>query len=116
MRREAIEKIRSVLGNFELLSLDCDFGDYWAINVLDVLDCIDYENAEFVRFSKKNENEIPRIMTFIKYAFHLEKLRNNHIFKVIDCPKAAIFVDDVFVKEVAKHNITGFKFKLVWEG
>lgn len=115
MRREAIEKLRPILGNYELLPLDCDFGDYWAINVLDVLDCIDYERAEFKRFSKKNENELPRIMMFTKYAFCPEKVRNHHVFKIVDCPKAAIFVDEVFLNEVSRHNISGFKCKLVWE-
>lgn len=115
MRRTVIEILRPVLGNIEILPLDCDFGDYWAVNILDVLDCIDYNHAEVKRFPKKNEYETPRIMRFINYAFHPDKIQGHHVFKIVDCPKAAIFVDETFLNEIAKHDITGFKCKLVWE-
>ena len=116
LERQAISKLSFVLGNIEILPLDCNFGDYWAVNILDVLDCIDYEKAEFKCFSKRNEYDKPRIMRFIKFAFHSEKIMDHHVFKIVDQPQSHVFVDDVFVKEVAKHNIAGFKFKLVWEG
>lgn len=116
MRREAIEKLRPLFGNIEVLPIDCDFGDYWAVNVMDVLDCIDYDMSEFKRFAQKDPNVLPRIMIFRKFAFRPEQIRGHHVFKIIDQPKSHIFVDEVFMEEIEKQNITGFKCKLVWEG
>lgn len=47
LERRAIEKLRPLMGEVEVLPLECDFGDYWAINVLTVLECIDHEKAEY---------------------------------------------------------------------
>ncbi len=115
MRRESIEKIEHLFCNYEILPLICDFGDYWAINIMDVLDCVDYEHSEFKRFPQSTTKGTPRIMRFIKFAFIPDKLCGFHVFKIPDLPKAHIFVDEVFVNEVSKCNITGFDFKLVWE-
>ena len=113
---DAIQKLQTVLGENEILPLECDFGDYWAVNVLNVLDCIDYDKADYKLFPNQREGERPRIMRFRKYAFLPERLSDCHIFKIIDEPKSSIFVDEVFVNEVSKQYITGFSFNLVWEG
>lgn len=115
MQRKAIKQLASIMGNIEILPLDCDFGDYWAINILDVLDCIDYEKSEFVRFPATTGPN-PRIMKFLQFAFLPEKIQGHHVFKIVDQPKSHIFVDDVFVEEVRKNSITGFEFIPVWEG
>lgn len=115
LEREAIDKLKSLMGNIEVLPLKCDFGDYWAINVLDVLECVDYKKSEFVLLSDELEDGRPRIMYFSKYQFIKEKIEGHNVFKIIDTPKSAIFVNETFVNEVVKHGITGFKFELVWQ-
>lgn len=115
LERKAIEKLRDIMGKVEILPLECDFGDYWAINVLAVLECIDREKSMYKTFSKSLRNGRPKIMRFIKYAFLQEVICGHHIFKNADEPKSAIFVDEVFVNTVNEHGITGFKFDLVWE-
>lgn len=55
-------------------------------------------------------------MAFQKYAFRTcEELLNNNIFKIIDEPTRRVFVSDIFKETVEKNNLSGFKFKLVWE-
>ena len=115
LEKNALEKIRHIMGNVEVLPLACDFGDYWAINVLAVLDCIDYDNSEYVTFDNSFINGRLRVMNFKKYVFREDVVRGHHMFKIIDTPRSAIFVDEVFVNAVKEHKITGFEFELVWE-
>ena len=115
MEKKAIDKLRPIMGNIEILPLLCDFGDYWAINVITVLECINYEKSQFKTFPTGSRNGRPRIMQFEKYEFIPDEVNGYHIFKIADKPKSSIFVDDVFVKAVDENGITGFKFDLVWE-
>lgn len=115
MEKKAIDVLLPFLGNAEILPLLCDFGNYWAINVITVLDAIDYENSVFKNFPSGSRNGHPRVMFFRKYEFIPEEIAEYHMFKIADMPKSAIFVDDVFVKTVEENGITGFKFDLVWE-
>jgi hypothetical protein len=115
MTKEAIGKLRHVMGGIELLGLDCDFGDYCAVNVLDVLDCIDYERSEFVRFSPKSEDDQPRIMRFVRYAFIADRIQGHHLFKIPDLPRSYIFADEVFIKAVEDSGVTGFEFVPLWD-
>ena len=112
---QAIEKLRSVLGDIEILPLLCPFGDYRCVNVLGAIDCLDYEKSEYSAFDTPNSDGTPRIMMFKKYAFIPERLSGHHIFRLVNT-RVELYADDVFVEEVTKHGITGFKFKLLWEG
>lgn len=115
MEQQGIQKLAGLLGPVEILPLECDFGDYWAINVMTVLECIDYTASRFKLLSTELRNGRPRVMRFEKYEFIPEKIEGHHVFKIIDKPKSMIFVDDVFVEAVENFGITGFKFDLVWE-
>lgn len=112
----AIELLRPVMGKFEKLQLFSNYEkSYTAVNVLTVLNCVDYEKSEYIRFPQTDPNIIPRIMMFDRYVFRLDAIKNHHIFRIIDEPKSALFVDDVFVSEVENLGITGFMFKQVWD-
>ncbi len=109
------EKALSVLGKYltdtaEILPLNYKEGNYYAINVMRVIDCIDYEQAKFITFSDGK-----RIMFFEKYAFHEDKVRNENLFKIIDEPLAHQFVSDDFRQTVLENGLTGFIFKEVWD-
>lgn len=64
-------------GNAEILALDCEDRAFFAINVTNVLDCIDYTKSEFETFRDGR-----RIMRFISYAFDPSKIENEHFFKL----------------------------------
>ena len=114
MRHQAIELLSSVFGDFELLPLVSELGEYSVVNIMTVLDCIDYENAEYSILPEIEKNAPPRILTYRKYAFRAEAIQGHHIFRIINHPKSGMYVDDVFVAEVEKHNLTGFAFKQIW--
>jgi len=108
--RVAVEKLGEYLqGVTEVLPLDCNDGEFFAINVIEVLDCIDYNDSEYKSFSDGS------IMRFIKYVFNKEIVSGKHIFKIIDEPLARPFVSDEFKERVEESNLVGFKFELAWQ-
>lgn len=67
------------------------------------------------RFIKDLTCNPERIMRFIKYAFHIDKIGSNMIFKIIDHPKSDAFVTQQFIDYIKGTDITGLTFKLVWD-
>lgn len=118
IRKEAIEVLKPVLGNSEILPLRCDFGDYWYVNVLDVLDCLDLEASEYSTLPPLTPGGRQRILWISKHVFIPKRIQGHHIFKLsCQSPRGShVYVDEVFKKHVQKQGITGMKFKLVWEG
>lgn len=95
----------------EVLELLFTEKEYFGINVTSVLDVIDYEKAQYIKF-KSND----RIMLFTKYSFKMcDELKKHPIFKIIDEPRRGAFVSDKFKEIVEENELTGFKFELVWD-
>jgi hypothetical protein len=94
----------------ETLPLLCTEGEFYAINVIEVLDCINYNKAKFKTF-----RDGKRIMRFIEYEFIKNVVNRKHIFKIIDEPLRRPFVSDEFRQRVIDYNLKGFKFELVWD-
>lgn len=99
-----------LMGNAEILPLDCEDGIFFAINVINVIDCIDYGRSKYKTF-----RDGKRIMRFISYAFDEEKIKGMYLFKIKDEPLKRPFVSDEFRKRVVDSNLTGFKFELAWD-
>lgn len=107
----AVNTMKSLISkSVEILPLLCEDGEFFAINVINVIDCIDYDNSSYEMYDHGK-----RIMCFNKYAFIEEKVKGKHIFKIIDEPRRSPFVSDEFKKLVEESNLTGFKFVLVWD-
>lgn len=108
------KKVLDVVGDLinddvEILPLNCEHGNYFAINVVSVLDCINYEKSIYKTF-----RDGKRIMRFVRYEFISEKVIENHIFKIIDEPTRRPFVSDKFRQRILDSGLVGFKFELVW--
>lgn len=107
----AVEGLREYLDNSaEILPISYDKGEYFIINVTNVIDCVDYEKAEVKRFKSSG-----KIMRFIKYAFKHEAIKNEHIFKISEFSKSAVFVSDDFKNDILNHGLEGFLFSEVWD-
>ncbi|MBR4880842.1 MAG: hypothetical protein IKU19_02850 [Clostridia bacterium] len=117
MNKFAIDALKDIMGSFEILPLECDFGEYSGVHILNFADCIDYDKSEFNMFSSNCylPNGHPRVMNFTKQVFIAENIAGKHIFKDIDQPWIIPYVDELFVETVKKNNITGFSFELLWE-
>ncbi|MEL7657125.1 MAG: DUF1629 domain-containing protein, partial [Bacillota bacterium] len=94
----------------EILPLKNSEDNFYAINILKVLDCIDYDKSEFKLFKDGK-----RIMRFKKYSFLEDKIQDCHIFKIKDEPLGSPFVTDDFRDVVKSNELTGFIFKQVWD-
>lgn len=55
------------------------------------------------------------VLDFIKLAFIEEKVRGNHIFKLVEKKLSPVYVSDEFRQRVINNGLTGFKFELVWD-
>lgn len=96
--------------NAEILPLDCNLGEFYAINVTKVIDCIDYEKSIYKTF-----RDGKRIMRFSKYFFNVDEISTEDFFKIKDEPLKRPFVSDNFKNIVTNSSLTGFKFELVWD-
>ena len=109
------KRSKDILENYisdfvEILPLINDERDFWAINITNVLDCVDYGKSIYKMFPDGK-----RILRFKKYSFIEKKLIGENIFKIKDELLAAPFVSDEFKNIVDFNNLTGFKFRLVWD-
>jgi hypothetical protein len=105
---KAVEMLKDLIdSSVEILPVRCRKGNYFAINVVNVIDCVDYSNSIFKTF--KNSK---KIMLFEKYSFIPERVEGKNIFKIVDEPTKRAFVSDVFRELVLSSGLTGFKFDL----
>jgi len=106
----AVDAVKALIeGSVEVLPTDFPREPYFILNVQSVLDCIDYDLAEAVRFRSG------RVMRFNKYAFIPNVVEGQHIFKVKEIPKQAVFVSDEFRNAILENQLVGFVFKEVWK-
>ncbi|WP_240421754.1 imm11 family protein [Paenibacillus periandrae] len=106
---KAVDVLRPIISNFvEILPTEFIREDYFIINVLNVLNCVDYDSSSIVKYRSG------RIMRFEKYEFFPEIVDQQHIFKITDISRQAVFVSSEFKEEVIKSGLTGFRFEEVW--
>ena len=82
---------------------------YFAINVLQILDCLDYERCEFTRF--KSTGGIRSVRTF---EFKPDCIGGIPIFKLPILRSIRTYVTDEFKQLVEDNNLTGLEFSKVW--
>ncbi len=108
--RRALDILGDIIGsNVEILPLIYEKGDYYLINVINLLDCINYEKAQYIPFSSG------RPMRFVQYSFKENLVKSVDIFKIVEFPKVTVFVSEKFKEVVTKNKLTGFKFIEVWD-
>ncbi len=109
--KRAVDVLNKYLINTsEILLLKNEERDFYAINIIKILDCIDYENSEYKMFKDGK-----KIMRFKKYVFKQNAINDIHFFKIKDEPIGRPFVTDSFRNSVLDAGLTGFKFQLVWD-
>jgi hypothetical protein len=94
----------------EALPLICP-GDqpYFAINALDIVDCLDLAHTTLSR------NEISGNITDVRdHHFKIERLEGKHFFKTPQTKALEVLVSDEFRRIVESHGLKGLLFKKVW--
>lgn len=109
--RHALECLKPLIErNIEILPLDFKEKEYFGINILTVLDAINYEKSIYKTF-----RDGVRIMAFKKYVFSADIIKDVSLFKITDERTRYAFVSDEFKNIVETNKLSGFKFKLVWD-
>ena len=108
--QRAADALKHILEpNGQLLPLDYNKGKYYAFNVTKLIDALDIERSDIVRFSTG------RIMDIIRYEFIANKLdKDLTIFKLLPTPTLRVFVTDTFAQLINSNGLTGFDLKPVW--
>lgn len=98
-----------VEGHVQILPIIHEQHELYMINVNNVVDAIDYDNAVVDHY----DNGIFR--KFIKYAFVEDRLIGQHIFKIPEQPLIKVFVSDLFRERCLSVNLKGFRFIELWD-
>ncbi len=110
MRQKTVEALRDMLERSgEILPLATDDGTVlWVLNVTRVLDAIDEQHSEVLRFPGSG-----RIMRIKSLAFLEPTVRGVDIFR-LPHRASSTYVSDRFVKAVQGAGLEGLEFKRVW--
>lgn len=96
--------------NAEILPLEYDLQELYIINVTNLIDAIDYDKSD-IDYMRDGI----RILSVNRYSFNVEKVKNQHIFKIINQLYGTVFVSDEFRNRVLESGLKGFKFIEVWD-
>lgn len=107
-RRAAQVFSANLNGKIQLLPIIHDQHDYVIVNVINVIEALDYRNAEIKRLSSG------AIQDIVKYSFNEQLLRDELLFKIPEYPETKIFVTGKFKEIIELNNLIGFRFDLVW--
>lgn len=109
--KRAKEVLTNMLsGNVEILDVAYEPQELYIVNVINLLEVINTEKS-IIKYLSDGK----RILRFIKYAFIADKLKDQHIFKIVEQPRADVFVSDEFRNKVIESGLEGFKFVEVWD-
>lgn len=107
------KSISSLISNeVEFIPLIHNKRKIYLVNVLNIIDAIDYGNSEFkiLRSGKP--------VSIKKYAFSLDKIRGENIFRVLLADKiysTETYVTSEFKNIIESNNLKGFRFIEVWD-
>lgn len=94
----------------ELLPLACDEAELWVFNPTTVVDALDQDQSELVRFDSSG-----RIMTVTNYVFQDELVSDSVAFKVPELLRASTFVTERFVDAVKLADLRGVDYEMLWK-
>lgn len=107
---QAIDALRPHLEAVgEILPLSHETHQYFALNVTNVVDALDEEHSDLVRFESTG-----RIMLVKTFVFHESRLGPHSVFKDHRLARNTVFVTEPFVKAVEGAQLTGFRFRRIW--
>ncbi|RAV10468.1 imm11 family protein [Paenibacillus contaminans] len=109
---EAVNLLIDLMGeNVQVLPLKHENEELYAINVNKMIDCIDFDHAVVNR-----DKDYPTVIKEIyQYAFKVELISKEHIFKTPQFKGSQVYVSDTFRNKVIESNLKGFKFHLLWD-
>lgn len=109
--KNAVTILKDLLDeNSETLPIEYDLQKLFIINITNHIEAINYEKSD-IEFMPDGK----RILSVNKYSFVIEKIKNQHIFKISNQLYGTVFVSDEFRNKVIQSGLEGFKFIEVWD-
>ena len=106
--RRALDTLYPLVApHIEALPLKSTKGEFFAINVLLVTECLDLSRSEVKFFSSGG------IMRIARYAFDMECVRGQDMFKLRQVPLYEVYVSDEFKRQVEGAGLQGLIFRKV---
>lgn len=100
----AVEALQDVLFPFgQILPLRSVDGEFYLWNVTRMLDALDEEASELLRFPSSD-----RIMVVQRWSFRAAVVERAVAFKIPQMPVAYTFVTDAFMRRVEEERLVGF--------
>jgi hypothetical protein len=95
----------------EVLPLFCPpgLGDYYAINVISVVDALDEQRSRIEYFSSTG-----RVKRIKKHEFDATQIEEQVIFRIPQTTRSEIFVSKQFVEAVRDNGLHGFLRAPIW--
>ncbi len=110
LRAAAVVALRSLLeANGELLPVDCDEARLFLFHATRVLDVLDEERSEILRFRTSG-----RVMDVTRYVFRASDLRGVDCFKIPQFRVSPTFVSERFVDAWHAAGLRGLEFEPIW--
>ncbi|WMT43154.1 hypothetical protein RE628_13320 [Paenibacillus sp. D2_2] len=97
--------------NVELLPLQHPSKRFYAVNVIRLIDALDYENSEV----EYVEGQPGFVRDVNRFAFKLDVIQESQIFMIPEYKSLRIFVTDTFKEAVEDNGLKGFTFELLWD-
>jgi len=102
----ALQVLKPLVANkVEVLPLECQEELLYAINVLDVVDCLDHSRSKF--------GFISGYRTIKQYAFKKGSIGGHHLFKLDETPQNDVLVSNRFKSLVEQNGLLGLTFEPV---
>jgi len=99
--KKLLEEQTTTIINY--IPLKVDKYDYWLLNIINHLDCFDYENSEFTVFDNGKPDKIT------KAKFHLEKIPEIGVFRIKEKP-VPLFITEKLKNIFEEAGVTGVKY------
>jgi hypothetical protein len=107
--KKAIDVLNKLISpHIEILGLQGITNEYYLINVMEVINCLDYENSLIRRFKSSG-----RIKGIDRYAFNENLLEGIHIFRIPETLLIEIFVSEQFRQLYEDNQLEGLLFSKI---
>lgn len=108
--KEAMDKGQLLKDEVEFLPLTNDNEELFMLNVVNVLDCVDYDRSIIERFKDGSW------FRFNKLVFDPSKIPHGTcMFKIKETPGVQVFVTEKFKQWVEEHKFKGLNFSQVYD-
>lgn len=110
LTKRAVEILSPLIGeNVEFLPLISKDGQFYTMNVINVVHALDIDRSKLERFEKSG-----KVMIIDEYVFHKDRIEDQLIFKIPEQIRSRVYVTDRFRDAVEKAGLGGFRFKQLW--